>query len=442
MSASIKPTVRRSELLRFGVLAVLLLVNIFVAQSSDVVGTSGIVSYLGAPEILWVWAVDNVLMFLLSMGYSVYADRIKREHLTIGLFCLSSVVYLGMYGLFAAGVADWITYPLLLIIGDQQYLIFPMIIWTLANDLFSLSEAKRIFPILSGVVVGGSLLGNLIPALTHNALLSNVDLLAGNAVLMLLGGLFLSLSLKRLGLKTKQDTHTDQPAEILKEGLDFVKGVPVFMHLAVSMLLLGFAFNTLEFHVIHQASKTYQSEDLQVFYGVFRAIRTALLVLLQVLVTTRLLNKVGFKKMFNVMPISMAFGVVLCLFWPGLIGASVGNGLVRLMLEGIDEPTRRTFLGMVPDEKRGRISAFLEGYLYSAGSIVSCLLLAGVMVFSQLGLISAQTASILYLLLALLCAGGALWAILKFNQTYDKSMLNWRLKRRKRTGGVLDDLKL
>lgn len=435
-------SIQRNELFRFAVLALLLLVNIFVAQSSDVVGTSGVVSSLGAPDILWVWAIDNLLMFVFSVLYSLHADRIKREHLTIFLFCLSSVVYLVMYLLFVVQAPSSVIYPLVLIVGDQQYLIFPMIIWTLANDLFSVPEAKRLFPVLSGVVVLGSLLGNLIPALTHNSLLSNVDLLALNALLMLLGALTLSLSLKKLALRTQQEAHSDRPQEILKEGLDFVKGVPVFWYLALSMLLLGFAFNTLEFHLIQQASLAYSNpEALQSFYGIFRAVRTVLLVVLQFTVTSGLLNRYGFRKMFNGMPVSMAFAVVLCLLWPGLLGAALGNGLVRVMLEGIDEPTRRAFLGMVPDEKRGRVSAFLEGYLYSAGSVVSCVLLGLVMVGASFGLFGPQTATLICLLLAFGCAAGALWAIFRFNQTYDKSMLNWRLKRRKRSGGVLDELK-
>ena len=41
----------------------------------------------------------------------------------------------------------------------------------------------------------------------------------------------------------------------------------------------------------------------------------------------------------------------------------------------VDIPARKAFEGLVPDERRGRVSAFLDGMLYSLGAVLGAMLL-------------------------------------------------------------------
>ena len=103
-----------------------------------------------------------------------------------------------------------------------------------------------------------------------------------------------------------------------------------------------------------------------------------------------------------------------------------------MVLLGVDEPARHAFQGLVPDERRGRVSAVLDGYLYPIGAILSCGLLLLLFYFVQAHFFPLATAQLLYLLIGLLCIGGALYAIRQMYTTYDASMLNWRLQRKRR----------
>ena len=49
--------------------------------------------------------------------------------------------------------------------------------------------------------------------------------------------------------------------------------------------------------------------------------------------------------------------LILALAWPGIVGITLGNLLTRVVLLGVDEPARHAFQGLVPDERRGRVSA-------------------------------------------------------------------------------------
>jgi hypothetical protein len=95
----------------------------------------------------------------------------------------------------------------------------------------------------------------------------------------------------------------------------------------------------------------------------------------------------------------------------------------------------------VPDERRGRVSAFLDGYLYQFGSIVSCGMVLAILAAVRRDSLAPQAGRALYHILAIACAVMALWAITRFRFHYDTSMLNWRLRRRRRRS-VLKDLDL
>ena len=97
-------------------------------------------------------------------------------------------------------------------------------------------------------------------------------------------------------------------------------------------------------------------------------------------------------------------------------------------------------LKFVPEERRGRVSIFMDSYLYCIGVIVGCLF-TGVIVLVGI-LTGAENYFYLYLGLAVLASVFAVWAIYKMRGVYDVSLLNWRLKRRQRRGltGVMDKL--
>jgi hypothetical protein len=171
---------------------------------------------------------------------------------------------------------------------------------------------------------------------------------------------------------------------------------------------------------------------LQAFYGAFRAASVAVTLILQGVVTSRLLARLGFKSIFAVMPGAMLAGTLLLLVWPSLIAAALGDFAARVVLSGVDEPGRRAFQGLIPDERRGRVSAFMDGYLYSSGSIVGCALIGAVVVAVDGRLLTPGLGRELYLAISGVAAGLAVWAFTRFRSGYDASMLNWRLRRRRR----------
>jgi hypothetical protein len=110
-----------------------------------------------------------------------------------------------------------------------------------------------------------------------------------------------------------------------------------------------------------------------------------------------------------------------------------------VVLVGIDEPARKAFQGLVPDERRGRVSAFLDGYLLPFGTILSCGIIGGILIAVDQNILAGDVGRILYLSIAGLSVIFAIFAVIRLHGTYDSSMLNWRLRRRQ-ARSVLDKL--
>ena len=107
----------------------------------------------------------------------------------------------------------------------------------------------------------------------------------------------------------------------------------------------------------------------------------------------------------------------------------------------VDLSNRKAFQALVPNEKRGRVSMFIDSYLPSLGTILGSLITFGIITAGlSLGMPRGQYA-LIYLGAGILMAVVALWSAYRVRRTYDQSMLNWQLKRRTRdSSGVLDKL--
>lgn len=431
------PRIEQTERSQFAVIVAFLLINSLVLESNEVIATSGFVSHLGVEHIVWMWALDMGVVMLTAALYSVIVDRTNRVVLAMRLFTLFSVLYLVFSLLFQVEDLAWLTYPLLTILNDQQWSLFGLLIWALASDIFSTAQSKRLFPLLAMAVIVGSIVGNSAVAVVSQFLQGRGDqLLIVNGLLMagLAFALFWFQRRGKFEVYVRPAVQEENVTAILREGFAFVREVPIFRYLALAMIPLGLGFNTLEYYLL-QTLSTMDIATLPTTYGLFKSMTAVSLLLVQALVTTRLINHVGLRRIFVLLPIMLFVGLGSTLLLPALaiFGA---NYLVRVTLQGIDEPARQMVKNLAPDERRGRVGAFLNGYLYPIGAILGCIQIGIVMELVQQGMISVSTGRWANSILSLGCVAFALWSSLQIHQQYDASLLNWRLDRRKRRNSI------
>jgi len=420
-----------------------LLINALAQQISEITAISNFLSEVGVNFILVVWMVDSVII-LVTMGLqSIIIDRFNRINLVKWVIVAFLAAFLLMRLLYFTGAPDWLRYALLYLLAMQQLVFFPVVFWILANDIFDVAQAKRLFPLITSFGFIGKLSGILVSLLVPSLSQRFTFLRPEGLILMNAGFYLIILGLFYFGTRSiKLRTITrmkESLVETLSEGWDFVREVPVFRYLSLSILALLVCDVVIEFRFLVVSNEVFRDPaSYQTFYATYSLALTIATILMQSLLTSRIISRLTIKNSFLIKPVSALIGSSWMFLQSGLIGAIGGVVLLRFSQHALDVPTRNTFLSLVPEERRGRVSIFNESYLYFVGILAGCLMTGAVVL---LGIkLEIDSFYRLYLGISIILASAATYAILKLRKSYDSSMLNWRLKRRQRGKSVLDQL--
>lgn len=423
-------------------LGILLMLNAIALNIADVVSVSGFISDVGTPFILLVWSAAMLALIVVASAQSFVIDRFERLRLLRNgaLMILTAYVLLRM--LFTFGAPEWLNYSLLYLLGEIQSLFFPLIFWVFANDVMVPAQAKRLFPFIASFAFVGQIIGLGIGALAPDLLtqfnVSRAELLSFNVLLFIAAFIVLSGSISKL--KVRETTHRIETAmETLTEGWGFIKEVPSFRFLMVAMLSIFLVLTIFDYNFLFFSdnSARFGGDNFQRFYGLFYLGVTVTAFFVQLIITSRLIEKLQLKSVFIFTPIILLATSITLVGWPVFIVATIGLASGYLTRETISEPAEKAFQSLVPEERRGRVSMFMDSYMYAVGTLLGCLVTGAVLIVATN--IGVQPFAI-YLPLAVVAALVALWAILSMRSHYDTSLLNWRLKRRTRGASVLDDI--
>ncbi|HET7145484.1 MAG TPA: hypothetical protein VFI68_15805 [Anaerolineales bacterium] len=423
----------------------LIAVNTLVLELSDVVATAGFVSNLGVDKIPWLWVVTTLITIFAAGGYLMVIDRFSRLQLVTWLLVGLAMFYLLLEILFAFHAPDWLTYPILYLLADQQFMIMPLAFWALASDVYAVTESKRVFPfIASGAVIGG-LTGNTIAAwvtyLAEKYSFGLSQIFTAVAILLILSAGLLRLIFTNTTLRTRQSREENPTLrDTVNIGLDYFLNVPVLKAVGIIMLCTGVMLTLIEFNFLSVISHSVNNDlEFQRFLGYYKAVQTAGLLLFQWLITSRLLSKVQLKNAFAVLPLAMTVAGGLALSIPALLGATSARFVARTVYTAWDDPARKALQGLVPDERRGRISAFMDSYFITTATVLGCIILIILLALRSIGVITAPVVVWIYLGIAIAAAVSAVITSLYLRKVYETSMLNYRLARSKRKS-VLDGI--
>jgi AAA family ATP:ADP antiporter len=430
--------IQRKEIWLVITLGFLLFGNSLARQVSGIVAISGFLNSSSVNSMLFVMGIDYALILLVGGLQSLIVDRYNRIKLMAGISLAFALVFIILRVMFALGSPGWLNYTVMYLIAEQQLILFPMIFWVLANDIFNFAQTKRLFPIIASWSFVGKLAGIGIawisPTLFARMALASEEILIFNALIYAVGFLLVVAGLRHVKVRPTVQA-TESVRETLTEGWDFVKGVASFRFLMMAIIALAVADTIIEFRFLVVTDTAFVGQAAyQTFYSGYRLAATLLGFGVQTFLTARLMNSLQVKNIFFIFPIVILLGAGGAIASAGLwviVGAMLGVKLVR---ETVDESGRKSIQSLVPEERRGRVSTFIDNYLPASGTILACLV-TGIIV--QIGLWTGRDLYLVYLGVAWVCGAFALWAIFKMKKVYESSLLNWRLKRRQRVSDTM-----
>lgn len=444
---------------RVGVQAVIVLMvilsaaNRFTLSALDVVSTGGIIGELGTEQIPWVTLTEMLVGVLVSGLYLNVIDHLPRVRMMklllaifAGIYLASAAGFIVLKTLLPAQVG--VVYPLIYLFRSQQMLIFPIVYWNLANNLYNMAAARRVFPFFVAADTVGSLLGYSLFSLPQMLGLPKlVD--STNADVLLLasvGLMLLNMGLVQVFLKEDAEQvgapSAARPSlfKTMRDGFGLIAEVKLFRYLSLAVALVWMTFSLLGYHFYVVLGNT---GNYATNYSLYAIVSTLVFLALQVRVTGYFMKRVSARSAFIALPVSMVLMIIPALIFPGLWTGLAVYFLANAVYNAWDAPSFNTLQGLIPEERRGLVITMVSNYSYALGSVVGSLAV-GLLVWlprwvPAIALSEAQI-TFGYLGLALLSALGGIFAALQVRKFYEESMLSWRLTRRSRAASVLDKL--
>ncbi len=435
--------VQGSEIPALLLFAGLMLANSLAMQVSYVASLSGFLKADGLHAIWIVWLIDYGLFLVIAVAQSLIIDRFDRVKFLRAVLIAFSLVFLALWLALQLGTSERLVYAVLYLVAEQQWMLFPLVYWVLANDAWSVAQAKRIFPILAGSGFVGKLIG-LALAAAAPAMLRGVGFDVGVLLLFnvatYLAAIALLQALQRRVPLRQVRRRPESARAALSEGAAFIRNVPSFRYLTIALLALMVIDTVIEFHFLVYTDAAFLTQEAyQTFYSLYRMGAVSLAFGVQLFVTRRLLVRVELKDALSVQPFVALVMLTLAIAVPGVGSAVLGLLAFRLVGETFHDTAQKALQGLVPEERRGRVGIVLESYVVAVGTIVGASVIGAVTLLSAAG--ERFDSALIYLPVAVAAAACAIIAALRMRRDYDASLLNWRLRRRQRTSAsVLDDL--
>ena len=421
---NVKPT----EISLVLAMGLILFSNALAQQVSGIVAISGFLGQAGVPGILVVWSIDVVLIAVTTGLQSLIVDRFNRLTLLRVLIFAFIIIFIIIRLMFMLPIPEWLNYSVLYLVSEQQWLFFPIVFWILANDGLSTSQTKRLFPVMASFGFIGKLLGIGIalfwPLVLTRLPLDLEDVLVINIFVYLVAFIISLTGLSKLQLRASVTRKKERLSEVVSEGFNFVREVPAFKFLGIAIVAVIVADTIIEYHFLAVSERVIDSQErYQIFYSIYQLILTLASVAVQGLLAARIIKRLGLKNVFFIWPAAALTGGLWMIALPGIVSAVGGVILNKLPQFTIDESARKSFQSLVPDEIRGRVSIFMDSYLFAAGTLIACACIAAVLLIGGTFYV--------YLSVAVLAACLSLWAVYRMRQIYDTSLLHWRLKHRR-----------
>ena len=378
IGAQAGPEERRAALLSFACNFVLLGSYYILRPLRDTMGT-----VFGADQLQNLYTGTFVVIFLFSPLFAFVAARVRLSVLLPGVFWFLLVNLLIFYGLFhlaphnrwvAASYFCWFSAINLILIS---------VFWTLMADVYSASQATRLFAF---VAAGGSL-GAISGPLITRAFVEKLGVdglllvaIAGFCVVILLVHLVMGekTKLRALGGDVQQTTlDHNLPGnpftgfELLFRSL-FLMGQAVFFlfmtWIATILYFLQTDLISKAYSVIEQRTIAFADVDLYVNIS-----SAAILILGQ----GRIMQRFGVTLSLMLSPVVMVAACLALIAAPTLFMVQVARSLQRITQYGVARPSREVLFTVVDQQSKYKAKNVIDTVVYRFGDLTAAWMQAG-----------------------------------------------------------------
>ncbi len=329
-----------------------------------------------------LFSVTFAAMLVAVPLYSALVSRFPRHRVIPYVYGFFLLNLLGFYALLEAEVAPRAVARSFFVWASVYNLFVVSVFWSFMADLFVSEQGKRLFGFIAAGGTVGALVGPLLTAQLVKPL-GPTNLLLVSAALLALA----ILCVRRLIHWAHEASERKPPLAQRNEepvgggmlsGLKLLVRSPFLLMLGLQMLLYT---GTSTFLYIQQlqlvaAHRSTAAGQVAAFANIEFWVQ-ALTLVLQMLVTGRLLHRLGLVVGLVLAPAVTLLGFLGLAMWPTLTVLTLVQSLRRSVHYAIDKPSREVLFTAVDREERYKSTSFIDTAVYRGGDLASVWLQTG-----------------------------------------------------------------
>jgi HEAT repeat protein/MFS family permease len=314
----------------------------------------------------WMYLASALAVTLVGLAYGRYADRFRRDRIAAASAAGLAGLVLIAWGLLASGqVGLWLVVALYILIEIAGALVV-LQLWMLANDAYNPREARRIFPlVVMGGIVANIICGAISTGLaklwgTNSLLVFCALLLLAAAVLSIVEGrmLFLASNVVR-SIRPRHETAAEVSSGRRERAALFRD--PHLRSIAQLLTVTFLATTVVDYQFKLSARAAFSGSSLAAYFGTYYAITGLLGLAVQVLVTRRILERLGLLAALAVLPLGLGLGSIGFLLTGSLWAASVAQGSNVTFRYTVNDSSVQLLYLPLPPRQRALAKAWVEG---------------------------------------------------------------------------------
>jgi hypothetical protein len=373
----------------------------------------------GIENLPVIYALLSGVLAIASLVYASYADRVPSEKFFYVLFSGLVLLVTASWYLIQLEATEYV-FPLYYLIFEVGSELLPLHAMLYIGQNFETLQAKRLTPIIFagaqvGRMLGGALLAVGAPIIgVPNMLLGWVAI--GFVSMLLLWSHHRHAGVSPYYRRVRRDrSPVKQSIEQVMQGIRFSRQSGLIRASFYSLFFLVLSFYILVYGVNRIYASHFPTEEtLGRFFGLLTIATGTLALVIQLFVTSRLLERFGVKKINLVYPVTTItayIGLLISFALPAAIMASVNKDA---LMPAVRNPTRSLFFNVLPDYMQGRARALsLVLVMPAALAIAGGLLIAMQKVDApEIFLSAGLFATICYLLSNILMNGAYVAALM------------------------------
>jgi len=334
----------------------------------------------GPEELPLVFVITTVAVVPVAVLHTRFARRLHVGRLIDAGSLLLATSLLGVHWLLGAE-GTWATYVLYAWVSIYGLLVTSQF-WLFANAIFSASQAKRVFTVLSVGAILGAVSGGEITGLLVDGLGLRPSHLLYVAAALLAGSVGLARMIRhrhRVRNPSEDDVADAEPeADEVPGAGEIIFGSRHIQYIVGVIAITVVATTFIDFQFKTVAARAFAEEEaLTTFMGRFYGRVSLVALVVQFFLAPRLMKVVGIGGALSILPAGLALGTLGMIAVPGLVAGVVLRGTGQSLKHSIDKTGRELLYVPLSMEKKKRVKVFVDLFVdQGAQGVGGVLLLA------------------------------------------------------------------